>query len=72
MVASHAIVTKAVQKDFNAMRPVNVHAMTMLKEDDAIDAKRTNLIAIKAVWIVQIATIWFAMRPMNIARNCPI
>lgn len=72
MVASHVIVMKVDQKVSNVIHLANVHVMTMLKADDAIDAKRTNLTAIKAVWIVPIVIIWFEMLPMIIVRNWPI
>lgn len=72
MVASHAIVIKVVRRDSNAMLQVNAHVMTMLKEDGATDARRTNTIAIKAVWIVPIVIIWFAMLPTIIVGSWPI
>lgn len=72
MVASHVIVMKVDQKVSNVIHLANVHVMTMSKADDAIDAKRTNLTVIKAVWIVPIVIIWFEMLPMIIVRNWPI
>lgn len=57
VVVNRVIVTAAVRKDSNAMRMVNAHAMTMLKDVVAIDAKRTNTTDIKDVWIVRTATI---------------
>lgn len=70
-VASYAIVTQVVQMDFNAMQTVNVHAMTMSKADDVTDVKRTNIIVIWAVWIVQIVIIWYVMQLMITVKNLP-
>lgn len=70
-VASYAIVTQVVQRDSNVMQTVNVHAMTMSKADDVTDVKRTNIIVIKAVWIVQIVIIWYVMLLMNTAKSLP-
>lgn len=55
--ASHAIVTKAVQRDFNVTNTASVRVMIMSKAVVAIVAKRTNTIVIRAVWIVPTATI---------------
>lgn len=57
LAVNRVIVTAAVRKDSNAIRMVNVLAMTMSKDDVATDAKRTNTIDIKDVWTVRIATI---------------
>lgn len=69
LAANHATVTAAVRRDTNAIRMVNVPAMTTLKVDDVIDAKRTNTIDIKGVWIVHIATIWYKKRQTNIVKS---
>lgn len=69
MVVNRVTVTKVDQKVSNVMHSVNVHVTTMLKDVDAIDAKRTNTIVIKVVWIVPIATTWYGMLPMIIAVN---
>lgn len=69
MDANHVIVMKVDQKVSNAMPMVNVHVMTMSKADDVTDAKRTNIIGIKGVWIVPIVIIWYEMQPMIIVVN---
>lgn len=56
-VASHVIVTAADRKDSNAIKMDSVHVMTMLRDVVAIDAKRINMIGIKAAWTVRTATI---------------
>lgn len=69
MVANHVIVMRAVQRASNAMLPVSVHVTTTSKEDDATDAKKTNITVIKDVWIVPTVTTWFEMQPTIIVAN---
>lgn len=69
MAVNRAIVTKADQRDSNAILSASVHVMIMLKADDATDAKKINIIVIKDAWIVLIVIIWYSMRPMIIAEN---
>lgn len=68
--ARSAIVMRAARKAHSAMSWDSVHAMTMLRDELATDAKRTNSTDIRDAWTVQLATIWFKMRLQIIVRNC--
>ena len=67
--AKRVIVTLVDRKVHSVTKTVNVLAMITLKAELAIGAKRTNIIAIKDVWIVQLATISFKMQSTTTAAN---
>lgn len=62
MAARLVTVIRAVQRDSSATRTVSVRVTTMLRDADAIDARRINSIAIRAALIVHTAIIWCRMR----------
>jgi hypothetical protein len=68
-VVSHAIVMLVDRRAHSAMNLVSVRVTRMSKEDAVIAVKRTNMIDIRVVWTVLLATIWYKMLPTNIARN---